>query len=121
MTSHDRPEGIAAGADVVLVGRLGTRVEARELPSGDVLTVFTVVIDRQHRPGAAANGVKVDAIACQAFRAAVVRRLSTLEPGEWVRAEGTLRRRFWRSSTGLGSAMEVEVSRLQRVGSIVRT
>jgi single-strand DNA-binding protein len=104
-----------ATADVVLVGRLGSRVDERELPSGDTVTVFTVVVDRT-RAAAAGSTVKVDAIACQSFRAPVVRRLGTLEPGQWVRVEGTLRRRFWRSGAGLGSAMEVEVSRLQAVG-----
>jgi single-strand DNA-binding protein len=103
-----------SSADVVIVGRLGSRVDQRELPSGDAVTVFTVVVDRP--PGSRAPGsrVRVDAIACQAFRATVVRRLGALEPGTWVRAEGRLRRRFWRTGAGLGSAMEVEVSRLSR-------
>ena len=35
-----------SSADVVLVGRLGTRVDLRDLPSGDTVTVFTVVVDR---------------------------------------------------------------------------
>ncbi len=118
---HDRPMTPSAQmpadqsstADVVLVGRLGSRVEVRELPSGDTVTVFTIVVDRARTAGRPASTVKVDAIACQAFRVGVVNRLGRLEPGRWVRAEGTLRRRFWRSGTGLGSAMEVEVSRLQ--------
>lgn len=88
----------------------------RELPSGDVVTVFTIVVDRPRASRAAVSTVKVDAIACQAFRAGVVNGLARLEPGQWVRAEGTLRRRFWRSGAGLGSAMEVEVSRLQAMG-----
>ncbi len=99
---------------MVLVGRLGTSVAHRELPSGDTVTVFTVVIDRGAAAGARGSRVRVDAIPCQTFRAVVVRRLASLEPGEWVRVEGTLRRRFWRSGAGLGSAMEVDVTRLQR-------
>jgi single-strand DNA-binding protein len=105
-----------SSAGVILVGRLGSRIAVRELPSGDVVTVFTIVVDRPRSSGAVVSTVKVDAIACQAFRAGVVTRLDRLEPGQWVRAEGTLRRRFWRSGAGLGSAMEVEVSRLQAVG-----
>ena len=120
MTSRDRTDVPDSTSEVLLIGRLGARVEARNLPSGDSITVFTVVIDRRHRPGAPESRVTVDAISCQAFRAGVIRRLATLEPGEWVRAEGTLRRRFWRSGAGLGSAMEVEVSRLQKVSSAVR-
>jgi single-strand DNA-binding protein len=106
----------SSSADVVLVGRLGAHVEVRELPSGDTVTVFTIVVDRPRTAGRQGSTVKVDAIACQAFRAAVVNRLGRLEPGQWVRAEGALRRRFWRSGAGLGSAMEVEVSRLQAAG-----
>lgn len=105
-------------ADVVLQGRLGSRVEQRELPSGDLVTTFTVVVDRPRGPRRGAgrtSSARVDAIACQAFRADVVRRLGALEPGQAVRVEGSLRRRFWRTAGGLGSAMEVEVSRLRRL------
>jgi single-strand DNA-binding protein len=110
------PADPSSSADVVVVGRLGSRIEVRELPSGDTITVFTIVVDRARAAGRSASTVKVDAIACQAFKAAVVNRLDRLEPGQWVRAEGSLRRRFWRSGAGLGSAMEVEVSRLSPVG-----
>jgi single-strand DNA-binding protein len=111
--SAKNPSVLSSSADAVVVGRLGSHVEVRELPSGDTVTVFTIVVDRARTPGRPASSVKVDAIACQAFRAGVVSRLHRLEPGQWVRAEGTLRRRFWRSGAGLGSAMEVEVSRIQ--------
>jgi single-strand DNA-binding protein len=101
-------------AEVVLVGRLGSRVDTRVLPSGDEITTFTIVVDRpKGRP--ASSSVRVDAIACQAVRASVLRRLAGLSPGDWVQADGRLRRRFWRSGAGLGSAMEVEVHALRRV------
>jgi single-strand DNA-binding protein len=105
---------MVAEAAVVLVGRLGSRVTQRELPSGDTATVFTIVVDRPPRAHPTGSRVRVDAIPCQAFRLTVARRLSTLEPGQWVRAEGRLRRRFWRSAGGLGSALEVEVITLKR-------
>lgn len=106
-------------SEVTLVGRLGARVTERELPSGDTVTVFTVVIDRSAREVSASrsSGVSVDSIACQSFRAVVSRRAQSLAPGDWVRIEGTLRRRFWRAGAGLGSAMEVDVRRLERVRS----
>lgn len=106
------PDQPISASTVTIVGRLGSRVEERTLPSGDVLTSFTVVVDRPRRRGDAPTAAKVDAIPCQAAQATVLRRLASLEPGAWVRAEGRLRRRFWRSGAGLGSAMEVEVSRL---------
>jgi single-strand DNA-binding protein len=104
-------------SEVIVLGRLGARVAERELPSGDTVTVFTVIVDRsaRDRASASASQATVDSIACQTFRAPVSRRVLGMPPGEWVRVEGTLRRRFWRAGAGLGSAMEVEVRRLERV------
>jgi len=99
---------------VTLVGRLGANLEERVLPSGDEITVFTVVVDRQVRRGEPSSSTRVDAIACQASSPGIRRRLTGLGPGDWVRAEGVLRRRFWRSPGGLGSATDVHVVRLAR-------
>jgi single-strand DNA-binding protein len=117
MAVEQEPQGPESFSEVVIVGRLGTKINRRQLPSGDEVDVFTVVVDRPAREtrNATASGASVDAIACQSFRAAVMRRLETLSAGEWVRVEGTLRRRFWRAGAGLGSAMEVDVRRLARV------
>lgn len=108
VTQVDAP---ASASSVALTGRLGARVDVRTLPSGDEVTTFTVVVDRPPGRGSSAS---VDAIPCQAFLVAVARRARSLEPGTWVRVEGVLRRRFWRAGTGLASAMEVEVRRLER-------
>lgn len=83
----------------------------RELPSGDTVTTFTVVVDR---PQARASRVIVDAIPCQVFSARLRAAVGRLEPGSLVEVHGTLRRRFWRSGAGLGSALEVDVLRLTR-------
>lgn len=107
-------------ATVHLIGRMGGRVDVRDLPSGDAVVTFTVVVDRPRRAGAPASSPRVDAIPCQAFRSAARRRAVTLAPGTWVEAEGTLRRRFWRSPGGLGSAVEVEVTRLSALRTVVR-
>ena len=103
-------------SEVTVVGRLGNRVEARTLPSGDEVTVFTVIVDRsaKDQARAAGRGATVDSISCQTFRAGIAGRLAALEPGTWVEVEGSLRRRFWRSGGGLSSAMEVDVVRLER-------
>jgi single-strand DNA-binding protein len=121
-TAHDistrqgSEEDITSSSHVRLVGRLGARVELRTLPSGDEVTVFTVIVDRspKDRSRTGGRGATVDSIACQTFRAGVIRRLSSLDAGTWVEAEGTLRRRFWRTGGGLSSAMEVDVIRLER-------
>lgn len=99
---------------VRLVGRLGKSVEERELPSGDVVTAFTVVVDREPSRAASASTVSVDTIPCQTFVSSLARRLTTLEAGSWVEVEGRLRRRFWRAGAGLGSAMTVDVTKLVR-------
>ena len=114
MTSKQQDPLRQPGASVTLVGRLGSTVTHRDLPSGDTVTVFTIVVDRPARARPSGSRVRVDAIPCQAFTASVDRRLTTLQPGQWVRAEGRLRRRFWRSGSGLGSALEVEVRRLRQ-------
>lgn len=100
-------------SEVVVVGRLGSKVQERVLPSGDRITIFSVVVDRP--PRERHSEVSVDTIACSTATRAVVNRLTGLDPGTWVEATGVLRRRFWRTGTGLGSAMEVDVRRLQRV------
>jgi single-strand DNA-binding protein len=97
---------------VVLVGRLGTTVTRRDLPSGDALVAFTVVVDRPARRG---QPSRVDAIACQTTRPAVAERVERWGPGAWVRVEGALQRRFWRGGSGLASATEVAVATVGRV------
>jgi single-strand DNA-binding protein len=115
MLVSDEPDARDSYSEVVVVGRLGARVDTRELPSGDEVTVFTVVVDRPRRERGTIRGASVDSIACQSFRVAVTRSLGRLSVGDRIRVEGTLHRRFWRSGAGLGSAMEVDVRRIRRV------
>lgn len=114
---HDTQEQPIASCHVEVVGRLGARVDRRALPSGDEVTTFTIVVDRAAtaRSRSASPVARVDSIPCQSFRATVARRAETLPTGTWVAAEGVLRRRFWRAGAGVGSAMELEVTRLERV------
>lgn len=101
---------------VALVGRLGAHVRTREMPSGDQLTSFTVIVDRPKREQYGAT--KVDAIACVARSAKVRDQLARLEPGTVVEIDGVLRRRFWRpgaSAGPVGSSTEVQVRSLRRV------
>lgn len=99
-------------ATVQLIGRLGSSVQERELPSGDSLWVFGIVVDRP--PRERRGRTTVDTIACFTASVTLAKRILVLEPGDLVAAEGVLRRRFWRAPNGLGSAMEVDVRRLQR-------
>lgn len=118
--AHDVVDQPIASCHVAIVGRMGARVDRRELPSGDEVTTFTIVVDRPATARTRATrdaspAARLDSIPCQSFRATVARRAEALPAGTWVRAEGVLRRRFWRAGAGVGSAMEVEVARLDRV------
>jgi len=98
--------------EVLVTGRLSVPAEARELPSGDEVVSWRLVVDR---PSTAQRG-GIDAIDCVAFAARLRRAALKWQPGEVIEVEGALRRRFWRAGTGTASRFEVEVSRAARVG-----
>jgi single-strand DNA-binding protein len=103
--------------EVRLVGVLAAEPQERELPSGDVLVAFRVVVRRQEparrRDGRA--GPSVDTIDCAGWRGDVRRVVSTWQAGDLVEIHGALRRRFWRSPQGPVSRCEVAVSKARRV------
>ncbi|MBM3669855.1 MAG: single-stranded DNA-binding protein [Actinobacteria bacterium] len=102
---------------VELVGRLGARVDDRELPSGDVITTFSVTVDRARTVAVdRGSSVTVDVIACVANGRRMAARAHRLEPGTPVRVRGVLRRRFWRGASGLQSSTEVHVLELDVAG-----
>ena len=102
-----------AANEVRIVGRLGARVGVKVLPSGDEVTVFSIIVDRPVRE--LRGTTKIDTIACVTSRGQLGVRIRNWEAGRWVEAQGVLRRRFWRSGGGLGSAMEVDVRRVKAV------
>jgi single-strand DNA-binding protein len=107
--------------EVHLVGRLAAPPESRELPSGDVLLSFRLVVGRGPRGarrGASARTPTVDTLDCAVWRADLQRRAARLDEGDVLEVHGSLRRRFWRSGAGTpASRSEVEVLRLRRVAS----
>lgn len=98
---------------VHLIGRLGQQSQTKEMPSGDELTTFTVVVPRSGklRPGSP----RVDSLACQSMKVGIRNKVLSWPAGSWVELEGTLRRRFWQSGNGLASSTEIEVRTLVRV------
>lgn len=104
--------------EVRLVGRLAVEPARRELPSGDVLMSFRLVVAR---PVPArrrrAREPTVDTLDCAAFRRDVQRSLGRLHAGDVVEVQGSLRRRFWRAGTAAASRSEVEVVRVRRVAA----
>jgi single-strand DNA-binding protein len=101
--------------EVHLVGRLAAEPQSRELPSGDVVVTFRVVVARERATrGSTARAATVDTINCAAWTKSAQRALRTWEPGDIVEVRGALRRRFWQSPHGPSSRSEVEVSSARR-------
>lgn len=103
--------------EVVLVGRLAAVAEDRELPSGDLVTTWRLVVERPAAP-VRADGVRsatVDTLDCATFGKGVRRAVVGWAAGDVVQVEGALRRRFWRGPTGASSRCEVEVTKAKRV------
>ena len=104
--------------EVHLVGRLAVEPARRELPSGDVLVSFRLVVSRPPgRKGQTERSPTVDTLDCSAWRRDVQRSLARLQPGNVIEVHGSLRRRFWRAGTAAASRSEVEVTRVRRVGA----
>lgn len=97
---------------VSLRGRLSADPETRELPSGDRLLTFRLVIDRP--PSRGEHRRRVDTIDCAAWSGRVQRSVQAWGVGDVVSVEGHLRRRFRRSDTGPTSRVEVEVTKARR-------
>jgi single-strand DNA-binding protein len=109
---------IEARNEVVLVGRLAALAEDRELPSGDRLTSWRLVVDRppsRRTLPAGSRAPTIDTVDCVAWTAGLRKAAGTWAPGDVLSIEGALRRRFWRGSGGPASRYEVEVSKVKRV------
>lgn len=104
--------------EVVLVGRVSGTPEERELPSGDLLVAWRLVVTRPldgRRPPPGTRPTTVDTLDCVAWAAGVRRSARALADGDVVEVSGALRRRFWRAGLGPASRCEVEVTRLARL------
>ncbi|MCA0329635.1 MAG: single-stranded DNA-binding protein [Actinobacteria bacterium] len=99
--------------EVRLRGRLSGEPEQRELPSGDVVVGFRLVVDRP-AAGRAPGRATVDTIDCAAFRAGPRRRVLACSPGDVIEVHGALHRRFYASPAGRASRYEVEALAVAR-------
>ena len=98
--------------EVVLTGRVSAPPEERELPSGDHLVTFRVIVDRPPERGSTKRAVDVIDVACWGARTR--RSALRLSAGDAVRVEGSLRRRFFAAGAGRASRYEVEARRAVR-------
>jgi single-strand DNA-binding protein len=101
--------------EVRLDGRISGDPEERELPSGDRMWVFRVVVPRDVPRGRQT----VDVVDCTAWDGRTRRTVSRWRDGDQVEVAGALRRRFFRSGGATASRVEVEVrsARLIRRGA----
>ncbi|WP_292604800.1 single-stranded DNA-binding protein [Nocardioides sp. REDSEA-S30_B4] len=108
--TDDRP---ADRNDLVLVGRVSADPEVKQLPSGDCVWLFRLVV---RRPEGAASRQTVDTLECSAWSPRVQRSVSGWREGDMVEVTGSVRRRFFRAGGVPQSRVEVEVAtaRLRR-------
>lgn len=93
--------------DVALRGWVTTVATERELPSGDVVSQFRIAITRPE------GGV--DTIDLESWSAKTRRSAASLKDGEWVEINGSIRRRFWKSGTGIASRWQVVTNEIKRI------
>ena len=93
---------------VNLVGRISEPAKEKRLPSGDVLVEFRLIIERDDREG-------VDTLDIATWPAQLKKRALKLEEDQWVGIKGVLRRRFWKTPSGVASRWQVEAREITRL------
>jgi single-strand DNA-binding protein len=92
---------------VHLVGRVSRDPGRRELPSGDGVVFFRLVVARQE---AAYRGrQRIDVLDCVAWGGRPMRTVAGWRAGDVVEVDGSLRRRFFRVGGSTSSRVEIEV------------
>jgi single-strand DNA-binding protein len=94
--------------DVLLRGRVSSMGVEKELPSGDKVVEFRIVIARSDELG-------FDTIDISAWSSKLRRSASSLKTEEWVEISGSIKRRFWRGATGLASRWQIDASEISRL------
>ena len=94
--------------DLLLRGRVSAIAVEKELPSGDKVVEFRLIVSRQRRDG-------VDTLDIGAWSAKSRRTALTLKPDEWIEVSGSIHRRFWRGASGLASRWQVEAAEISRI------
>jgi len=98
---------------VQLVGHVSGEPIERQLPSGDHLVSFRVVVPRSAAVRRRTRQ-SVDTVECSAWPAKVRRAAARLAVGDQVTVSGELRRTFRRSRGGVRSWVTVDVDTIER-------
>jgi len=94
--------------DLLLRGRVSAGATTKELPSGDKVVEFRLIVTRENREG-------VDTLDIAAWSAKSRKTALSLAPDEWVEISGAIHRRFWQSPGGLASRSQVEAIDILRL------
>jgi len=94
--------------DLLLRGRVSAPAVTKELPSGDKVVEFRMIITRDNRGG-------VDTLDIAAWSAKSRRLAMNLKTDEWIEVSGSVHRRFWKSANGVASRWQVEAVEIARI------
>lgn len=94
--------------DVLLRGRVSSLAVEKELPSGDKVMEFRIVIARS-------DGEGFDTIDIAAWSSKLRRTAGSLKNDQWVEVSGSIKRRFWRGAAGLASRWQIDASEISRL------
>lgn len=94
--------------DCLLRGRVSAEAVEKELPSGDRVVEFRLIITRTERDG-------VDTLDIAAWSPKSRRTALSLKSGEWIEVSGSVRRRFWQGPAGLASRWQIEGESITRI------
>lgn len=100
---------------VSLAGRVSSTPIERDLPSGDKVVTFRMVMAREQTAMTAKSKQVSDWVDCAAWSGRVRRSVAAWRVDDRVEVEGALRRRFFRDAGGASSRVEVEVLTARRV------
>ena len=94
--------------DLLLRGRVSALAVEKELPSGDKVVEFRLIVSRLHRDG-------VDTLDIAAWSSKTRRIALTLKSNQWVEVSGAVHRRFWKGAAGVSSRWQVEAVEISRI------
>jgi single-strand DNA-binding protein len=94
--------------DLLLRGRVSAPATTKELPSGDKIVEFRLIVTRTDRDG-------VDTLDIAAWSAKSRKTALSLKSDEWVEISGSVHRRFWQAPSGLASRWQVQAVEISRL------
>jgi single-strand DNA-binding protein len=94
--------------DLLLRGRVSAKASQKELPSGDTVVEFRLIITRD-------KGKGVDTLDIGAWNAKARRSALSLKPDEWIEVSGSIHRRFFTGASGIASRWQVEAIEIARI------